>query len=117
MINMKRMELGAQEALRRIRDLLDVDVQYQFDWKACDEEQYRFAKKKKTMINLWFAGTVPKEERFRSMNTVRKVLETKAHKKEKRGHEGWDRAEPQASGDPKGSGTFLRPGRATRRVD
>ena len=33
------------EELRQIQDLLDVDVQNQFAWKACEREQGRFDKK------------------------------------------------------------------------
>ena len=90
------------EELRLIHDMLDVDVQKQFDWKACEEEQEILHRK--TMINLWCAAQVTKDERFRRMHTVRGALESKAHKNRKQGDQHRERVEPEASGDIKGSG-------------
>ena len=79
--------------IRHMRsDLLEVDVQNQFDWKTCEEKQSIFLRN--TMIRLWFAGQVTKEERYRGMHTVRKALGTKSAQTQKRGGQGcrWRRA-------------------------
>ena len=65
-----------EEEVTRTRDLLNVDLQKQFDLIACEEEQGNFDKK--TVLNYCFMSTVPKEERFRRMITARMVPESKA---------------------------------------
>ena len=65
-----------EEEVTRTRDLLNVDLQNQFDLIACEEEQGTFDKK--TVFNYCFMSTVPKEERFRRMIMARMVPESKA---------------------------------------
>ena len=44
-----------KEGVRRIKDMLDVDVQNHFDWSASEEEEGHVDEK---TINLWFTSIV-----------------------------------------------------------
>ena len=101
-------ELTAQEVpeeLRSITDWLDVDVQNQFDWKTCEEEQGRFDTKDDDQpVVCWTGdggGEVSKYAHGEGSPGNKGALNPK-----QRNH-GRDGVQVGASGDAKDPGTLL----------